>query len=263
VSVLAIVPARGGSKGIVGKNLAPVAGVPLVSRAVASTLSARLVDRVIVTTDDAAIAQAARDSGASVRDRPSELAGDTATSESALLDVLDSLELGGQQLPEVVVFVQPTSPFIDPTDLDAAIARVLEGDEDVVFSAVETYAFLWAMVDVDGVGVGATGVNHDSSFRPRRQDREPHYRETGAFYVMRTVGFRAAGFRFFGRVGIAEVAELGSIEIDTPEELLLANAIAPLLEPATSTTSSALSNNAPASTPASTSTTSSRSTSRS
>jgi CMP-N-acetylneuraminic acid synthetase len=114
--------------------------------------------------------------------------------------------------------------------------RVLEGDEDVVFSAVETYAFLWAQVDVGGVGVVATGVNHDPSFRPRRQDREPHYRETGAFYVMRTTGFRAAGFRFFGRVGIAEVGELGSIEIDTPEELQLANAIAALLEPATSTT---------------------------
>ena len=236
MSVLAIVPARGGSKGIVGKNLAPVAGVPLVSRAVTSVLAARLVDRVIVTTDDAGIAAAARDSGASVRERPDALAGDTATSESALLDVLDSVERDGEELPEVVVFVQPTSPFIDPASLDAAIARVLEGTEDVVFSAVETYAFLWAQVDDGADQRRAVGVNHDSSFRPRRQDREPHYRETGAFYVMRTTGFREAGFRFFGRVGIAEVDELGSIEIDTPEELLLANAIAPLLEPATSPT---------------------------
>jgi CMP-N-acetylneuraminic acid synthetase len=268
VKVLAIVPARGGSKGIVGKNLAPVAGVPLVVRAVTSTLATRLIDRVIVSTDDAQIALAAEASGASVRVRPDALAGDTATSESALLDVLDSIERAGEDLPAVVVFVQPTSPFIDAADLDRAISRVLDDEHDVVFSAVETYAFLWEQVDVgaaeraageqlDGVRAAgarvATGVNHDSSFRPRRQDRAPHYRETGAFYVMRTAGFREAGFRFFGRVGIAEVSELGSIEIDTPEELLLANAIAPLLEGATSTspTSTAPTPAAPTSTSAS------------
>jgi CMP-N-acetylneuraminic acid synthetase len=196
---------------------------------VTSTIAARLIDRVIVSTDDADIAVAARLAGADVRARPAALANDTATSESALLDVLDSLERAGHSLPEVVVFVQPTSPFIDPADLDAAVARVLAGPEDVVFSAVETYAFLWALVDD-----GAAGVNHDSTFRPRRQDREPHYRETGAFYVMRTAGFREAGFRFFGRVGIAEVSELGSIEIDTPDELALANAMAPLVQPSAS-----------------------------
>ncbi|PRY68871.1 CMP-N-acetylneuraminic acid synthetase [Glaciihabitans tibetensis] len=241
MSVLAIVPARGGSKGIVGKNLAPVAGIPLVSRAVASALSARLIDRVVVSTDDAEIAMAARTSGAEVRARPDELAGDTATSESALLDVLETIDRDGEQVPEVLVFIQPTSPFIDPVVLDAAIARVLEGTEDVVFSAVETYAFLWQLGPD-----GAAGVNHDASFRPRRQDREPHFRETGAFYVMRTAGFRAAGFRFFGRVGIAEVGELSSIEIDTPEELGLANAIAPLLATAASASPTApLSSTAP------------------
>lgn len=220
VAVVAVIPARGGSKGVPGKNLKRVGGVSLVARAVASALASRLIDRVIVSTDDAGIAAAAEAAGAETMSRSAVLSGDTASSESVLLDVLDRLD----QPADVLVVIQATSPFIDPDDLDSAIARVLEGGEDVVFSAVETYAFLWKQGDD-----GATGVNHDHSFRPRRQDREPHFQETGAFYVMNAAGFRAAEFRFFGTVGIAHVDPRSSIEIDTVDELEVANAIAPTL----------------------------------
>jgi N-acylneuraminate cytidylyltransferase len=225
MSVVAVIPARGGSKGVPGKNLRSVGGVPLVARAVASALASSLIDRVIVSTDDPSIASAARRAGAEVVDRPAEIAGDEASSESAVLHAIGSLD----ELPEIVVFLQPTSPFIRSSDLDAAITRVRDGVDDVVFSAVETYAFLWSLGPA-----GAEGVNHDATFRPRRQDREPHYRESGAFYVMRADGFLRTGFRFFGRVGVALVDETTSIEIDTLEELRLASLIAPLIdEPST------------------------------
>ncbi|WP_213814384.1 cytidylyltransferase domain-containing protein [Glaciihabitans sp. dw_435] len=215
--VAAIIPVRGGSKGIPGKNLREVGGVSLVERAVNAALATSTIDVVYVTTDDAAIAQTAVGAGAIVIDRPAELAHDTASSESALLHALDEIDrtVGA---PEVTVFIQATSPFIRADDLDAAVTRVLRGDDDVVFSALETYAFLWKKTPA-----GAVGVNHDHSFRPRRQDREPHYQETGAFYVMRTTGFRAARFRFFGTVGIAEVDERDAIEIDTMDQLTLAS----------------------------------------
>lgn len=224
MSVIAIIPARGGSKGVPGKNLRRVGGIPLIVRAVESAMASRLIDRVIVSTDDFAIGAAARTAGATTMVRPAELSGDTASSESALLDVLDRLD--GQSNaahPDIVVFIQATSPFIDPLDLDAAIQRVKDG-EDVVFSAVETFDFLWK------IGTqGATGINHKETVRPRRQEREPQYRETGAFYVMRADGFRRAAFRFFGSVGIMQVDERTSIEIDTADELELANALAPLI----------------------------------
>ena len=121
-----------------------------------------------------------------------------------------------------LVFLQPTSPFIDSADLDAAIELVRDGSHDSVFSAVETYGFLWAL-SADGA---ARGVNHDPSVRPRRQDREPEHLETGAFYVMDAAGFRAARHRFFGRVGLVEVAERTAIEIDSEEQLAMAQAIA-------------------------------------
>ena len=204
-----------------GKNLRRVAGRSLVARAVDAALDAGSIDRVVVSTDDAAIAAAARDAGAGVIIRPDALAGDTASSEAALLHAIDHLD----QEPDVVVFIQATSPFIDPADLDAAVRRVRDGDEDVVFSAVETFAFLWKPT-----GDGAVGVNHDASVRPRRQDRDAHFQETGAFYVMRTAGFRAAGHRFFGRVGIAEVDPARAIEVDTERELELAGLLARLFE---------------------------------
>ncbi|WP_062467518.1 acylneuraminate cytidylyltransferase [Demequina maris] len=224
--VVAVIPARGGSKGVPGKNIAPVGGVPLIGRAIRAAFAAGNVDRVYVSTDDAVIGAAARAHGAEVIDRPAALASDTASSEDALLHALDVIAAGGAE-PKVMVFMQATSPFIDPSAIRDAVARVRAGEEDVVFSAFETYAFLWRRADA-----GAEGVNHDHSFRPRRQDREPHYQETGAFYVIDVAGFRASRYRFFGRVGIAEVDAATAVEIDEPRELELSRALAPLVDTA-------------------------------
>jgi len=221
VRVGAVILARGGSKGVPGKNVARVGGLPLVTRAVASALAAPSIDLVVVSTDDDAIRTVATTAGAEVVDRPAELATDTSSSEDAILHALGVLQAEGRAL-DIVVFIQPTSPFIHAADLESAIARVAAGEADVAFSAFETYAFLWA-----AASDGAVGVNHDHSFRPRRQDREPHFQETGAFYVMRADGFESARFRFFGRVAIQPVDEAWAIEIDTPEELERARALAP------------------------------------
>lgn len=221
MSVVAIIPARGGSKGIPGKNLKRVGGMSLIVRAITSALEAQSIERVIVSTDDDDIATAASAAGAEIIRRPADLADDGASSESALLHALDRMS----EAPRIIVFIQATSPFIDPLDLDFAVSRVRDGECDVAFSAVETFSFLWRATPG-----GAVGVNHDHSSRPRRQDRETQYEETGAFYVMRAAGFRQAGFRFFGRVEVALVDRVRAIEIDEPEDLAISRAIAPLVE---------------------------------
>ncbi len=221
MDVVAVIPARGGSKGIPGKNLRTVGGIPLVVRAVGAAASVASIDRVMVTTDDQWIAAAARGAGAEVLERPAALADDTASSEAALLHALDHLAVK----PGILVFLQPTSPFIDREALARAVDTVASGLADVVFSAVPSHEFLWRR---DGNTV--EGINHDAARRPRRQDREDQFRETGAFYVMRAEGFRRAGHRFFGRVRLAEVDPRTAIEIDSVEELELARMIAPLIE---------------------------------
>ena len=224
---IAVIPARGGSKGVPRKNLRRVGGIPLIARAIVSAREADGIDRVVVSTDSDEIAAVAREWGAEVVTRPAELSGDTASSESALEHALDELGRLGVDVG-ILVFIQATSPFIDPADLDAAVERVRAGESDTVFSAVESWGFLWRRSVT-----GATGINHDHRHRPRRQERELEFLETGAFYVMDAAGFRRAKHRFFGRIGVALVPEAHAIEIDTEEQLALASAIAPLVSGST------------------------------
>ncbi|MDT0182506.1 acylneuraminate cytidylyltransferase [Microbacterium sp. ARD31] len=224
---IAIIPARGGSKGVPGKNVARVGGIPLVARAVRAALTSGAIDLVVVSTDDAAIADAARAAGARVVDRPADISGDQASSESALLHALDTLAVEGIT-PRVTAFLQATSPFIPAAALGEAVALVRGGRADSVFSARESYEFVWRR---DAAGA-ASALGHDAAHRPRRQDRDPHYVETGAFYVFTTDGFREARHRFFGRTEIVEVPEESAIEIDDPAQLRTAQTLAHLLEPA-------------------------------
>jgi N-acylneuraminate cytidylyltransferase len=225
--VIAIIPARGGSKEVPGKNLRRVGGRSLVERAIDSCRAARLVDDVYVTTEDAETATTAEAAGAKVIMRPAELAGDTASSESALLHALDQLAMVSQE-PEVLVFVQCTSPFIAPDDLDRGVEMIIHDHADSVLSAVATYDFMWR--SHGGFGLVA-GQNHDPAVRPRRQERDPDFRETGAFYVMSANGFRAARHRFFGRTAVVQVPELTAVDIDHLDDLILAGAVAQAMEP--------------------------------
>jgi YrbI family 3-deoxy-D-manno-octulosonate 8-phosphate phosphatase len=220
VSVVAIIPASGGSPGVKGKYLQRVGGVSLVVRAIQSAQGAESIDRILVSTDDDAIAAEAIAAGAEVVRRP---ASEFADSESAVLHAMDSV--GRIPRISVVVLIQATSPFIDPFDLDCAVGRVRAGECDVALAAVETHSFLWT-----STGDGAVGVNHDRTVRSSGRDCEAQYRETGAFYVMRAAGFRQAGFRLFGRVEVAIVDRTRALEIDEPGDLVVARSLAPLFE---------------------------------
>ena len=223
MSTLVVIPARGGSKGVPGKNLARVGGVPLVARAVQAAVAAG-VGAVVVSTDDDAIAAVAEAAGARVVRRPAELAGDTASSEAALLHALDEHEsLAGAV--DVLVMVQCTSPFVTASEIAECVAAIGAG-ADSAFTAAPTHGFLWRR---DGSGQ-AVGINHDRATRPRRQDRTPEFLETGAVYAMRTDGFRDRRHRFFGRTVLVETDPGRVLEIDEPADLERARALAPLLD---------------------------------
>lgn len=221
VPIVAIIPARGGSKGIPGKNLRIVGGQPLVVRAITAARDAQRVDLVVVSTDDEAIVAAARGAGAEVVLRPPELSGDTASSESAVVHALDSYRSKGSEF-DVVVMMQCTSPFTIAADVDGTIACLDDAGIDCAFTGSRSHRFLWREGDA---ALGAVAVNHDSRVRPRRQDRPPEFIETGAVYAMRTDGFRVARHRFFGCAAIYEVPTARALEIDEPTDLALAEAL--------------------------------------
>ena len=222
---IALIPARGGSKGIPGKNLQPVAGVPLVVRSVQAARRADCLDGVWVSSDDERIGQLAEQAGAGWLRRPGELAGDQASSETALIHALQQLAVQGP-LPPVFVFLQCTSPFTTGAQIDAVVSALTASDANMAFSVVPWHGFLWRH-DARGHGVG---VNHDAS-QPRqsRQDLSPTYLETGAIYAIRTSVFLAAGSRFVPPT-LPVPLEGMAPEIDTPEDLNLCESLASLLE---------------------------------
>lgn len=224
-AAIAIIPARGGSKGVPRKNLQLVGGLPLLARTIRAALRAKSVERVYISTDDSAIADVARAHGAATIDRPPDISGDTASSEAALLHALDNLRDSGVE-PEKVVFLQCTSPFTTAEDIEKVVGALDASGAEAAFSACEDHGFLWT-VDPDG---SARGLNHDSSRpRPRRQDLGAQYRETGAVYAMRTEAFRKHRSRFCGRV-VAVPLLTPPLEIDTLDDLQMVQAMAPLLD---------------------------------
>ncbi|WP_394431146.1 cytidylyltransferase domain-containing protein [Streptomyces sp. SGAir0957] len=253
--VLAVIPARGGSKGVPAKNLAPVGGVPLVARAVRECLATRQVTDVVVSTDDAAIAAAAREAGAEVVTRPTAIAGDKATSEAAVLHAMDAHEALHGAAVDVVLLVQCTSPFIAREDVDGVVRAIVEDGADSALTVAPFHGFVWRDIDdtldepqpvaadravsVNGTDTlvteapatgGGYGVNHDKSFRPRRQDRPQDLLETGAVYAMEATGFRRHQHRFFGRTDLVRTDPARVLEIDDPHDLARARALAPLFD---------------------------------
>ncbi|CAL2068832.1 MULTISPECIES: cytidylyltransferase domain-containing protein [Streptomyces] len=230
--VLAVIPARGGSKGVPAKNLAPVGGVPLVARAVRECRATRLVTDVVVSTDDQAIAAAAREAGAEVVLRPAAIAGDTATSEAAVLHAMDAHEALHGAAVDVVLLVQCTSPFIVREDIDGVAGAVAENGADTAVTVAPFHGFVWRESDGEGEGdgEGGVGVNHDKSYRPRRQDRPQDFLETGTAYAMDAAGFREHGHRFFGRTELVRTDPARVLEIDDPHDLARARALAPLFD---------------------------------
>ncbi|WP_328480076.1 acylneuraminate cytidylyltransferase [Streptomyces sp. NBC_00377] len=226
--VLAVIPARGGSKGVPAKNLAPVGGVPLVARAVRECRAARLVTDVVVSTDDHAIAAAAREAGAEVVLRPAAIAGDTATSEAAVLHALDAHETLHGAPVDVVLLVQCTSPFLVREEVDGVARAVAEQGADTAVTVAAFHGFVWRRSDE--AGEGGFGVNHDTSHRPRRQDRPQDFLETGAAYAMDAAGFRRHRHRFFGRTELVRTDPARVLEIDDPHDLTRARALAPVLD---------------------------------
>ncbi|MEW1888719.1 acylneuraminate cytidylyltransferase [Streptomyces sp. NBC_00523] len=237
-TVLAVIPARGGSKGVPAKNLARVGGVPLVARAVNACLASGEVTDVVVTTDAPAVAEAARAAaealGESARlhcvQRPEEIAGDTATSEAAVLHALDAYEALRGRTADVVLLVQCTSPFVTREDIDGVAAAVAREGADTAVTVAPFHGFLWR----DGTAVEDHnyGVNHDKRVRPRRQDRPEDLLETGAAYAMDAAGFRIHRHRFFGHTALVRTDPARVLEIDDPHDLARARALAPLLDPA-------------------------------
>ena len=222
---LAIIPARGGSKGIPRKNIRPLAGKPLLAYNIEEARQSRYIQRLVVSTDDPEIARIAQDYGAEVVWRPTELSGDTASSESALLHTLETLQDQEAYSPDLLVFLQCTSPLTLAEDMDGAIAALIDQGADTALAVIPFHYFLWQPGQDAQGQPDAHGINHHKSVRPLRQEREAQYLETGAVYVIRVSGFLQARHRFFGRTALYVMPAERRLEIDDPVDFQVAEVL--------------------------------------
>lgn len=224
MEILAIIPARGGSKGIPNKNIQRVGGKPLITRTIETALKSKIINRLIVSTDDEKIAKISKNSGSEVIIRLAEISNDNASSESALLDVLGRIKKQENYIPDIVVFLQCTSPFTEVVDIDGTINALIGNNADCALAVQEFHHFLWKYDESLNTAIG---INHDEKeSRMRRQELPTQYLEAGSIYVMRTKEFLQKKKRFFGKIVVYVVPGERVFEIDDPIDLSIANFIA-------------------------------------
>lgn len=201
-TVVALLPLRGGSKSIPKKNIKLIAGKPLCAWAIEAACRAKSIDQIYVSTDSAEIALTVEKLGLGVKiiERPSALATDEATTESALLHFTDQVQYG------TLLTIQATSPQLTSVQIDEAVKEYRKKNLDSMLSAVRTKRFFW--------NDDATPINYDPSIRPRRQEFLGTLMENGAFYITKREILKRYKCRLGGKVGIYEMDESTAIEID-------------------------------------------------
>ena len=220
MSCIAIIPARAGSKGLPGKNTALIAGKSLVQLAIETALSIPEITRVVVTSDDVSVQKIASDLGAEIVVRPAELAQDNSPIESAILHALAELNLDPNST-DVLTVIQPTSPLRDKQLLATSISNFIKnGSQGSVFGVVEVEHHPAKMLVVNGEFVVPFTKVEDLS-APRQQLNRV-VRQSGSIYITNLQQFLSLGTLFINPVGWVAVSGAEAIDIDTAQDLALA-----------------------------------------
>lgn len=222
---VAIIPARGGSKRLPGKNIIPISGKPAISYPIEAALKARIFDRVIVSTEDEEIKDISKNCGAEVFDRPEELAGDKVGVVDVCMDVLKKLGEDGIS-PDSFCCIYATAVFLQPSDLIKSCRILEQHPEGDVVMGVSKYNLQpdQAMVDEGGV----LKPRWPDLVRLQSQDKEGQVASNGTLYWAETKKFLRQKSFYVEKMMGYEIPWMRAIDIDTPEDLENARLLAPL-----------------------------------
>jgi N-acylneuraminate cytidylyltransferase len=217
MTCIAIIPARGGSKGIPNKNLAEVNGQSLVTRAINSAVQSGVVDVVIVSSDDPTILEAAANAGAIAIQRPAELATDTAAIEDAIAHALQKFS-ESHPTPTTLVLLQPTSPLRQGSTIsDAVHLFTKNGSTGSVYGVIEAEHHPFKTFTATDGTLNPVGTIDDLS--RSRQELPKAYRQSGSIYVVGVQDFLASNSLHVSPVRWIEVSHEEAIDVDTPADL--------------------------------------------
>lgn len=216
MEILAVIPARGGSKGIPRKNIRLLNGKPLIYYQLKNALKSKYIDDIVVTSDDEDILDYASNYDVYLRKRPSELAKDDVTLDPVIYDAVNYMENMLMKKYDIVVTLQPTSPLLRPETLDEAIRYFIENDLDTLVPVVDATHLYWR--EVNGK------IVPDFKERLNRQYLPKKYKETGAFLISKREFIRENS-RFGKKVDIFILDEIEGVDIDTPLDWLIADTL--------------------------------------
>lgn len=211
--ILAIIPARGGSKGIPRKNVRLLAGKPLIAYSIETALQSKYIDKVVVSTEDEEIAEVSKIYGAEVIKRPMKLAKDDVTLDPVIYHAMICIEGKDDIKYDIVVTLQPTSPLLSAKTVDKGIEEILKGDYDTTISVIVENHLYWKKNN------GKYFPLHEE--RKNRQYLPPLYRETGGFVIS-----KRGAVNEYSRIGkkifLFEIPKEESIDIDTFQDWWIA-----------------------------------------
>jgi len=185
---LCIIPARGGSKGVLRKNIRTLVDKPLIAWTIDAALISEKIDKVVVSTDDYEIAEISNDYGADVIIRPAELASDTASTMEVVFHTLEYLKKNGNYIPDYVVLLQCTSPLRNESHINEAIERILHNPNEIesLISVTKEEHPPWWLRTINTEGYTERYFDYDTMENIRRQDFVELYKPNGAIYISKT-----------------------------------------------------------------------------
>lgn len=217
MNIVAIIPARGNSKGIKKKNIIDFCGKPLIAWTILQAKKSKHISDVYVSSDSDEILGVSEQFGAIGIKRPDEISTDTSTSESALVHFLETLESDGKKV-DMVVFLQATSPLRETSDIDTAIEKMINEKADSLFSSARLEDFFIWGFDENG---NMQSLNFDYKNRKRRQDVIPQWEENGSMYLFKPWVLQKNDNRMGGKIAHSEMEAWKLHEIDKKEDLEL------------------------------------------
>ena len=207
---IAFIPARGGSRSILLKNIKIFCGKPLIYWVLIELEKAKSINKIIVATDSSEIEEIViryNFSKLEIYHREKENATHTSSTESVIFEYFSNSQVSDS---DIFLLVQATSPFTQSKDFDLAVNKYINNDYDSLLSVVRLKRFMW---DDNG-----NSLNYDYKNRPRRQDFNGILLENGAFYINKIKNIKQSGNRIYGKIGFYEMTEFTSLELDEPED---------------------------------------------
>lgn len=212
--ILAIIPARGGSKGLPRKNIIDLAGKPLIAWTIEASLGSKYITKTIVSSDSDEILEVAKGFGSDILKRPEEFSTDTSSSDVVVKHALEYIE----EKFEYVVLLQPTSPLRDTNDIDSAFEKLFSLDATALISVCEYDNKILKAFKENEFGY-IEGISNNKYPFMRRQDLPKTYMSNGAIYIIKVDEFLRNNSFYTNRTVQFVMDEIKSSDIDTKEDL--------------------------------------------